>query len=63
MKLFFIFGFFSFATISNANQCDVIDCNQFAAAATAVVEQYFGCLDSDTYNAVYTGHYDACKSL
>jgi len=52
-------------TILNANSTVemAVDCDEFAYAATAVVEDHFGCLDSDTYNAVYTGHLNSCKEI
>lgn len=66
-RLYIVFillvGSYFTSNAANAISFFQVDCEQFAADATAVIEEHFGCLDSDTYNQVYNGHLQSCREI
>ncbi len=42
---------------------EIVDCEQYAADMLNVIENYLGCLYSDTYNETYDGLLIFCESM
>jgi len=65
-KIVLAFGIcFYGLTIVNATPTisDAVDCDEFAADYVAVLEEYFGCMDSDSYNQSYTTVRNNCREM
>lgn len=58
----FLLTFIGFFKFSDGLETKV-DCNSYAADQMAVVEEHFGCLDSDTYNEGFENIYLYCEML
>lgn len=66
MKNFLFLVFFSVLLSSNTKASSttaVVDCASFATAYVAVIEEYFGCLDSDAYNNAYNTVKSNCEKM
>lgn len=60
--LIFFLANFALINLTYALVFVLVDCEQYATDMMEVVENHFGCLDTDVYNDGWEHAYDTCMS-